>query len=49
MGTLTKIILASICVAFLAIIWTSPTFDKGKSAAARSAVGRFELGLKFVL
>lgn len=46
MGTLTKVILASICVAFLAIKWTSPTFDEGKrNAAARSAGGRFKLGL----
>lgn len=30
MGTFTKIILASICVAYIAVKWTSPTFNEGK-------------------
>lgn len=29
MGAVTKILLASICVAFLAAKWTSPRFDAG--------------------
>lgn len=40
MGTLTKIILASICVAFLAVKWTSPTFDEGKRNSTARGQGR---------
>lgn len=31
MGVFTKILFASVCVAFLAVKWTAPRFDAGKS------------------
>lgn len=31
MGSFTKIIIASICVIFLAVKWTAPRFDEGKT------------------
>lgn len=35
MGSFTKIIIASICVIFLAVKWTAPRFDKGKRNTAK--------------
>lgn len=37
MGSFTKIIIASICVIFLAVKWTAPRFDEGKTERQPSA------------
>lgn len=37
MGSFTKIIIASICVIFLAVKWTVPRFDEGKTERQPSA------------
>lgn len=37
MGIFTKIIIASVCVTFLAVKWTAPRFDEGRREIQPSA------------
>ncbi|XP_034072120.1 hydroxysteroid 11-beta-dehydrogenase 1-like protein [Gymnodraco acuticeps] len=45
MGTCTKVLLASICVAFLAVKWTSPSFNKESLKGARVLVTGSSTGI----
>ncbi|XP_029285842.1 hydroxysteroid 11-beta-dehydrogenase 1-like protein isoform X2 [Cottoperca gobio] len=45
MGTFTKILLASICVAFLAVKWTSPSFNEESLSGARVLVTGASTGI----
>lgn len=37
MGSFTKLIIASMCVIFLAVKWTAPRFDEGRTEIQPSA------------
>lgn len=45
MGTFTKIIVASICVAYIAVKWTSPTFNEESLRGARVVVTGASTGI----